>query len=105
MSNMQIKRYTKKEKAAHFAEKSRVGAVSNNGQPLSDFQRGRNFGRAEQINQDRGDYKWRKSDKATRDEIHAARVRYQQKQDREREKYFAKLDKKATKQAAKRGKK
>ena len=97
MSNIVKKRYSKKEKAAHFAEKSKKGAVSNNGVPLTDFQRGRNYGRAEQINQDRGSYAWRKSDKAGRDEIQVKRENYKKKKEEKRAKYFAKLDKKSGK--------
>lgn len=98
------KRYTRAEKAAHFAEKSRVGAVSNAGVPLSDFQRGRNFGRAEQINQERGDYKWRKSNKSQREQIQAERAAFERKQDRKRAIYFAKLEKREAKIAKKKTK-
>lgn len=99
------KRYTKKEKMHHLAEKSQQGATSNAGIPLSDFQRGVNFGRAQEIGNQLGDYKWRKSNKAERQQIKAERVRQKQKQERKRAKYFAKLQKKADKEAAKRGKK
>lgn len=99
------KRYTKKEKMHHLAEKSQQGATSNAGIPLSDFQRGVNFGRAQEIGNQLGDYKWRKSNEAERQEIKAERVRQKQKQERKRAKYFAKLQQKEAKKAVRRGEK
>ena len=54
--NEEKKRYTQKEKMHHLAQKSKKGAKDNSGNELSDFQRGRNFGRSEEIGRQLGRY-------------------------------------------------
>lgn len=100
-ANETRQRYTKKQKMRHLAQKSKKGAKSNAGNELSDFQRGVNYGRAQEIGNQLGDYKWRKSDKAQREQIKAERKAYKNKAEEKRAKYFAKLERKAAKKAAK----
>lgn len=95
------KRYTKKQKMHHLAQKSKKGAKSNAGNELTDFQRGVNFGRAQEIGNQLGDYKYRQSDKEERAKIKEERKAHKDKAEKKRAAYFAKLDKKAEKAAAK----
>ena len=41
--------YTRNERIQHHLELAKVGAVGRNGQPLSDFARGKHAARAEQL--------------------------------------------------------
>lgn len=100
-ANTPRQRYSKKEKMHHLAQKSKQGATSNAGNPLSDFQRGVNYGRAQEIGNQLGDYKWRKSNKEERAQLKAERKAYKDKAEKKREKYFAKLERQAAKAAEK----
>lgn len=92
-------RYSKKEKAAYYAAKSKVGAVSNEGEPLSDFQRGRMFERSQQLGQRCGNFNYRNADAAGKQKIREERRALREKQEVERKAYKARV--KAAKKAAK----
>ena len=98
-------KFSKKEKAKYFAAKSKKGAVSQNGAVLSDFQRGRNFGRAEQIGQERGQHAYRSADEAGKEALRQKQIEYAEKRQKRFEAWCVKQQKKAAKQAAKAGKK
>ena len=98
-------KFSKKEKAQYFANKSKKGAVSKNGAVLSDFQRGRNYGRAEQIGQERGQHAYRCADESGKAELRQKQIEYAQKRQKSFDAWCAKQQKKAAKQAAKVGKK
>lgn len=102
--NEEKKRYTQKEKMHHLAQKSKKGAKDNNGIELSDFQRGRNFGRSEEIGRQLGRHKYKQAqrvgDTATLALMEMESAQRRAKRDRERAAYKAE---KAAQKAAKKG--
>ncbi len=102
--NEEKKRYTQKEKMHHLAQKSKKGAKDNSGNELSDFQRGRNFGRSEEIGRQLGRYKYNQAkavgDTVTMENMKATRAQIRANKAAERAAYRAQ---KAAEKAAKKG--
>lgn len=91
-------RYSQKDKMRHLADKSKKGTKDSNGNTLSDFERGRNFGRSEEIGKSLGAYAFAKAkedgDTVKMAEMQATRAEIKAQRLREREQYKSSKGKK-----------
>lgn len=93
LSGSESPRYSQKEKMHYFSQRSKVGTTDSTGQPLSDFERGRSFGRSEEIGNNLGRFAYSKADESGKAQMRATRADIKASKLQSRADYKAKNEK------------